>query len=517
MSGGIRVIPDALDMLAKLRDEAEWPPVDTRVEKLDNLPNTEAAVENLNKNAETLARYQRMADQQNLKLNEMLRITAGEYRKIDEQYAGKIDNGERAAAVDAIVVPAPSKQVDPVPDLVPFTPVSSGGYSDVEQTQKDLLAGDHGASLKAAIAQWTAAAAATRRNDTGEFSTDWEGDAADAATDKINKFAVWLGELAGAWDKLIAAGEQVLVAHSVAVANHAVVYAQYMALKAQLAELAAHPVGQGVAMAEVQRQLIELQERSDDLREEYAGNSNFPPANVPDPGYADSVSGQGTGGPPQYGTGGGQQGGSPAGGPPAGGQPAMSPQAMSAQNGPGSGLPQGGSPSGKGSPSGGGGAPAGGGAPSGGGKPGGGLPGGGLPGGAGIPETGLPELPLDDPGVSPAGVGGGGSGGGSGGGGGVPPMPLQPNVGAETVAPGPAGGGARGGGSGAIPASAMGGMGGAMGGMGGMGHGGAQQNQEKRRDPRLAADEEIYVEDRAYTEPVIGNRRRRDVQDKEPK
>jgi len=62
-------------------------------------------------------------------------------------------------------------------------------------------------------------------------------------------------------------------------------------------------------------------------------------------------------------------------------------------------------------------------------------------------------------------------------------------------------------------------MGGGMGGgMGGMGHGGgAQQGKEKRRDARLAPDEEIYVEDRAYTEPVIGNRRRKDMQDKESK
>ena len=94
---------------------------------------------------------------------------------------------------------------------------------------------------------------------------------------------------------------------------------------------------------------------------------------------------------------------------------------------------------------------------------------------------------------------------------------MQPNVGAETVAPGPVGG-ARGGGSGAIPASAMGaGMGGMAGGMGGMGHGGGQQGKEKRRDPRFAPDEELYVEERAYTEPVVGNRRRKDVQDKESK
>lgn len=522
MSAGVRVLPDSLDTLAELRSQAEWPPVDTQVQKLDNLPNTQAAVDNLNANAETLARYQTMADQQNRKLNEMLRITAGEYRKVDEKYAAKLDSDERAGAVDAIAVPEPDTQVTPVPELAPFVPVSAGGYADVEKTQQDLLDGDHGASLQGAIAQWTAAAAATRRNDTGGFPTNWEGEAADAAMAQLNEYAVWLGELANAWDQLAAAGEQVLTAHSVALANHAVVYAQYMVLKAQLAELAAHPAGQGVAMAEVQRALVELQESSDDLREEYAGHSNFPPATVPDPGYAKKKVGRGAGGATQQGgSGRGTGGGSPAGGgQPAGTQPPVSPQSMDPSAGQPQGNPAGASsPSGGGSPSGSG-SPAGGGSPSGAGKSGsagGGLPGSGLPGGAGMPETGLPDLGLDDPGISPAGAGGGGSGGGSGGGGGVPSMPLQPNVGAETVAPGP-GGGARGGGGGAIPASAMGaGMGGMGGGMGGMGHGGGQQGKEKRRDARFAPDEEIYVEDRAYTEPVIGNRRRKDVQDKESK
>jgi hypothetical protein len=96
-------------------------------------------------------------------------------------------------------------------------------------------------------------------------------------------------------------------------------------------------------------------------------------------------------------------------------------------------------------------------------------------------------------------------------------MPLQPSVGAETVGPAP--GGARGGGSGAIPASAMGGgMAGMGGGMGGMGHGGgAQPGKEKRRDPNLAPDEDLYTEDRPWTEGVIGARRRRDTPDKDQK
>ncbi len=40
---------------------------------------------------------------------------------------------------------------------------------------------------------------------------------------------------------------------------------------------------------------------------------------------------------------------------------------------------------------------------------------------------------------------------------------------------------------------------------------GAQQGKEKRRDPRTAPDEDLYVEDRPWTEGVVGNRRRREV------
>ena len=89
--------------------------------------------------------------------------------------------------------------------------------------------------------------------------------------------------------------------------------------------------------------------------------------------------------------------------------------------------------------------------------------------------------------------------------------PLSPAVTAETVAPGPAVPVA-----GATPgAAAAGGMAGGMGGgmapMHGAGQG--QQGKEKRRDPRLAPDEDLYTEDRPWTEAVVGNRRRKDVQD----
>jgi hypothetical protein len=55
----------------------------------------------------------------------------------------------------------------------------------------------------------------------------------------------------------------------------------------------------------------------------------------------------------------------------------------------------------------------------------------------------------------------------------------------------------------------MGGFGGAP--MHGAGHG--QGGKEKKRNPGLSPDENIYAEEREWTEPVIGQRRRRDVAD----
>ena len=90
-------------------------------------------------------------------------------------------------------------------------------------------------------------------------------------------------------------------------------------------------------------------------------------------------------------------------------------------------------------------------------------------------------------------------------------MPLSPAVSAETVAPIAPTHAA----SVAPAAGSTGAAGGAMGGgMAPMGHGaGHNQGREKRRDPNLSPDEDLYTEDRPWTEAIIGNRRRRNVQD----
>ncbi|OBI59759.1 hypothetical protein A5706_01355 [Mycobacterium sp. E796] len=131
---------------------------------------------------------------------------------------------------------------------------------------------------------------------------------------------------------------------------------------------------------------------------------------------------------------------------------------------------------------------------------------------AGAADTPNDQTPTDPPvypwtapspskgaGVKPASLGGAG--------GGMPSMPLQPAVEAE-AAPRPTGAAPSAGLVGAAPGgrAAMGG------GMGGMPMGGQGQNQNGKQGKRIPTeDEALYKEDRPWTAPVIGNRRRNDL------
>ena len=125
--------------------------------------------------------------------------------------------------------------------------------------------------------------------------------------------------------------------------------------------------------------------------------------------------------------------------------------------------------------------------------------------------TGTPAgrgLSTGGSGLKPASFGGGGVGGVS-----MPTMPLQPTLEPESSRPAAAVPGAAGVGRG------MPGLGGAMGGsgMGGvpMSPGGQGQGQNAKAKRPLGGDDALYVEKRAWTSSVIGNRRRSDAPDGE--
>jgi hypothetical protein len=512
-SNEVKVVTADLKALAGAMRAVFWYQPDAQATPPDQLPLAVTATANLNDNAAELQQYQKLAEAQGHRLGEMLDSAAKAYDEVDEKYKTTLDDPQRHAMVEGITLAPPTTPLPPVPDAppAPKTPDASG-YSNIEQTHAQLLSGSD-ASLRAAAVQWGLAADSAEGARPPKNTKDWEGEAADAAHQRLDEYGDWCTELGAAWRRLAEAATKIADAHVTAVTEHTPLYLRYLAAKEALARLLAEGDARSQVQAQhVQAEMAKLQQASDEVRQNYAGQATFDQVKVEKPGFASSG---GTGGGTTSGSGGG--GGSPSGG----GQPLGAPQAPSAPMSPQGADPlsAGQTPSGSsgsgGNPTGSGGSPAGkgGGSPAGGGSPSGG---GGLPGG-GLPDGGLPDPGLDDPGVSPAGAGGGSGGGGAAGGGGAPGMPLQPSVGAETVGPAP--GGARGGGSGAIPASAMGGgMAGMGGGMGGMGHGGgAQQGKEKRRDPNLAPDEDLYTEDRPWTEGVIGARRRRDTPDKDQK
>ncbi|KUH94364.1 hypothetical protein [Mycobacterium sp. IS-3022] len=463
----------------------------------DALPSSAAAVANLNDNAQSLLGFQRWAEAENQRIAEMLQIAAEAYTEVDETYGRVIEDPERRAAVDAIAVPAPSTPPPPLPTPVGAPQsLDADGYSDVHKTQADLSAGDDGASLKTAMLQWSVAATRIRGNAPRPPAGDWEGAAADAAYARMAEFGGWLAQLAEGWRELAESAAKVLEAHNNARSEHTGIHSEYVTLETQLRQLAAqmtpsNSVATHNEMAKVQKRMQELQQRSDEVRRQYASDATFSPVRPAMPSHGDAGGAALAGG-----GGGGQPGGDRTGMAETAAAALGQPQKATAGRQPGGG-PRGGAPAG-------GGAPSSGGAPTGGSGAGAAAPS-GPPGGA--PST--PKLPTD-PSLRPAAAsGGGGSGGGAGGGGGdMPATPMSAPVTAETVAPAPT-----------TPAAASTAAGpsadrtaGAMGaGMAPMGHGaGAQQGQEKRRDPRLAPDEDLYTEDRPWTEAVIGNRRRRD-------
>lgn len=501
MAGDVqRVEPGALTSQASEMKGQNWhAPSEVTVTPPDALPATKDAVANLNDNAQSLTQFEQWAEVENHRIAEMLEIASAAYQKVDDDYGRAIEDPDRAAAVDAITIPDPATPPPQLPGPVgTLRLLDASGYSNVTQTQADLTAPDSGASLKTAMLQWGVASKRIENNKPKPPPGNWEGDAADAAYARMTAFGSWLTQLSEAWYDLAKAAAKIVAAHDKAKSTHDPIHQEYVALEQRIMALASvtGPHGGVRVQNEIEKireRMQELQSQSDEVRQDYASSATFAPVQPAEPPF------KGNGGPTTVGGGGGGPSGDAAAmaqkmaeslGVPT---PASTPAAQS-QPQPGAGQS--------------GGSPAGGGSPSGGGTPGDSP--GGSPGGS---PAGLPKTPTD-PSVRPA-AGGGGAGRGAGGGAGGAGMgstPLSPAVTAETVAPGPPVPV----GAGPAPATAGGAAGGAMmgGGMAPM-HGaqGGAQGKEKRRDPRLAPDEDLYTEDRPWTEAVVGNRRRRDVHD----
>ncbi|MCP2627746.1 type VII secretion system ESX-1 target EspB [Mycolicibacterium smegmatis] len=483
--------------------------------KPDELATTASVYSKLMVSAAKLKATFAAGDREGERIAAAIRAAAGAYQKIEEQKAAELNrqmNGSDAPppAAEAVV---PDMSGIPGPLTIPSMEYPSAAAAademDWEAAARIIHSGDTQAlSMKYFRDQWRDYQS-TLEGHGRHFANPaegWAGAAAETCAEAQRRLSTWWADMGAECGRLAQEATTFVDAHDKLVANHPT-----------LENVREFEETEWASEWERQNAWAMLQEQSEDALEAYANGSQIQeirPGKPPSIGGLPAVNDGDVQASPTSAPGGpgGPGSGTPGGGGAGGGggtpempelpstDPSMSPMsANSAGEEQSSGSPSSGGSSSGGSPS--GGSPSGGGAPSGSGMPSGGLPS-DMPGG--------PEIPgLDDPSLKPASAGGGGGGGVGGGGGGMPAAPLGPAVGADSVSPSPSS--TRGGGVG-VPGGPGGGAGGMMGGgMGGMGAGHGQgQGKEKKRDPKLAPDEELYTEDRAHTEGVIGHRPRRE-------
>jgi hypothetical protein len=177
----------------------------------------------------------------------------------------------------------------PAPALIPHPPDPLPTPQPADTAAAQLQAGDHGGSITALATVWRTAAttiddyhqAVTAAAD--NMKTQWSGDAAAAAIDRLTPYATWFAGAAAAHRSAAAAADRVVAAHNRAVAEHPTV-AQLATLKQQLVNATARAqTGNLAAVAEVERyrqQLIDAQTQSTAVTASYAGAAAVPTATI---------------------------------------------------------------------------------------------------------------------------------------------------------------------------------------------------------------------------------------------
>lgn len=479
----------------------------------DSLEITAAALNQLKASSSRLELTFAAADIEARRMASALRAGADAFDKVVSQSKEEFDkhmhsDGARPSNKVETVVPSGVMDAAPATVNVPYpASAETGGFANWRESAKKIHNGDGTSALKDFSNEWARCHSWLGTHHVNDFNApNGDGTAADAYTNAMNLLRSWWHDMIPECGRMVQQAENFISAHRDLVSEHPTLddVATYEKMDPGglvSVVIALSPVatlGKGALNKY-------FQERSEAALKKYSDRIAFKEIR---PGMPPSIRGlPSTPGanPPGVNPPGTNPPGTSA--PPGGATPEVpempsveTPSMSPASADPSAGQGSGGSPSGGGAPSGG--------APSGG-APSGGMPSGGLPKGT----EGMPEMPgLEEPSLKPASAGGGGGGMG-GGGGGMPAGPLGPAVGAETVAASPSGARGAGAGPAGMPGgTGAGGMGGGMGGMGG-GHGQGGQGKEKRRNPNLTEDEELYVEDRAYTEAVIGRRARKDVKD----
>lgn len=230
--------------------------------------------------------------------------SALEYAQTDENRGVSIANALNAAADAmtssvtapvapvAVGAPPPIPPHPPQPQTIPHPPDPMADPELAEIAAAALGGGDQGASLHAAATAWRARAAAVARYQStleqaaSSLSQGFEGPAADAALARLRPFAAWFAEAATLTNGVADHAERLASAHDRVIADHPTVEQVSTLRQNYQSALSAAATGNAAAARQAvdyKSQLDEAQTRSTDAIQAYATHSRVPAALPPVP------------------------------------------------------------------------------------------------------------------------------------------------------------------------------------------------------------------------------------------
>ncbi|WP_205875500.1 EspB family ESX-1 secretion system-associated protein [Mycobacterium camsae] len=386
-----------------------------------------------------------------------LRNAAKAYGDVDEESAQALDSDGGEVAGESAGGAGGDSSAS-LQDTAQVAGAGDDGFTDLKAAATKLESGDQGASLAGFADAWNQLSFALQ-GDTKRFRVfeNWTGDAATACEASLDQQREWITHMAKLATSLAKQGQYIAQLQVWARRSHPT-----LADIAKLEELSKDPAYKDQAI----KLYAEYQTKSEEVLNEYNTKAQLEAVNPPKPPAAVKID------PPP---------------------PPQTPGLIPNQVMQAAAMAGGGAGSGMQAPM----------IP-----PTGGGAGGGMPSGVGADLASAREAAASlgkEPGMKPMSLGGGG-------GGGMPSMPLAPATGGldagESVRPAGAGelGGVGQSGAAGRGAASGGGMGMPMGGHGQ--GGGGSKSKGAQQD-----DEALYTEDRAWTEAVIGQRRRQDMKE----
>ncbi|ETW21732.1 PPE domain-containing protein [Mycobacterium gastri] len=406
--------------------------------------------------AENMQLYLEAGVRERQRLATSLRNAAKAYGEVDEESQTALDSDGNAAVSAQSAGGAGGNSSGELEETPKVAAAGDGNFTDLKAAATKLEAGDQGATLVNFAQAWNNVNLALQ-GDIKRFRVfeNWEGDAATACEASMDQQKEWILHMAKLSAALAKQAQYIVQLQVWARRSH-----PSLADITKLEELSKDPAYKDQAI----KLYAEYQTKSEQVLSEYTTKADLEPVNPPKPPAAIKID------PP----------------PPAQPQGLIPGTVMQTITGGSGGTPTTGMPMAPMAPAGG--------------------AGGGMPAGSSAELTSAAHQAAanlsKEPGMKPMSLGGGGGGGGIGG---APLGEPAGLAGTDSVRPAAAGdiaGAAQG------KAAAGSGMGG--GGMGmPMGAHGQGQGSSKSKGAQQD-DEALYTEDRAWTEAVIGNRRRQD-------